>query len=97
MIARWHFTISKIISVQSVPHKNQISTFDTRIFDIMANYHSVIDLLNLDVAIIVCYRDREMHLKIFINYMNSFLISQNSSARIYVIEQVSIHRNIYLV
>ena len=46
-------------------------------------------MFNLDVAIIVPYRDRTIHLKIFINYMNTFLLFQNSSARIYIVEQVS--------
>ena len=40
------------------------------------------------VAIIVPYRNREIHLKIFTNYMATFLHRQNSSAKIYVIEQV---------
>ena len=43
---------------------------------------------NISVAIIVPYRQRTTQLTIFTNYMSNFLKGQNSTASIYVIEQV---------
>ena len=41
------------------------------------------------VAIIVPYRDREQHLRIFLNHMHPILRRQKISYRIFVVEQVS--------
>jgi hypothetical protein len=41
------------------------------------------------VAIIVPYRDREPHLKLFLNHMHSFLQQQSIEYSIYIIEEVS--------
>ena len=40
------------------------------------------------VAIIVPYRDREQHLKIFLNFMHSFLMAQQLEYAIFVVELV---------
>lgn len=41
------------------------------------------------VAILVPYRDRDTHLRIFINHMHSFLIRQQLEYGIYIVELVS--------
>ena len=41
------------------------------------------------IAIIVSYRDREEHLKIFLYYMHAFLQTQKVQYGIYVVEMVS--------
>lgn len=43
------------------------------------------------VAILVPFRDRESHLRIFLNHMHAFLMKQQLEYAIYVIEQVNIH------
>ena len=40
------------------------------------------------VAIIVPFRDRHLHLRIFLNHMHQFLLKQNIEYRIYIIEEV---------
>ena len=42
------------------------------------------------VAIVIPYRDREEHLRIFLNHMHPILQRQKISYRIFVVEQVSI-------
>jgi hypothetical protein len=42
------------------------------------------------VAIIVPFRDRHLHLRIFLNHMHQFLQKQNVEYRIYIIEEVSL-------
>ena len=41
------------------------------------------------VAIIVPYRNREFHLRLFLNYMHPFLQKQRLDYRIYIIEEVN--------
>ena len=41
------------------------------------------------VAIVVPYRDREIHLKLFLNHMHKILPSQQIDYSIYIVEQVS--------
>lgn len=43
------------------------------------------------VAIIIPFRDRESHLRIFLNHMHAFLMKQQLEYAIYVIEQVNRH------
>lgn len=40
------------------------------------------------VAIVVPYRDRDLHLRLFLNYMHPFLQKQQIEYRIYIIEEV---------
>lgn len=42
------------------------------------------------VAILVPYRDRENHLKLFLKHMHSFLQAQHIEYRIFIIEQVKV-------
>ena len=47
-------------------------------------------LAHSKVAIIVPYRDRDMHLRVFLNHMHSFLNKQSIDYAIYIIEEVYI-------
>ena len=40
------------------------------------------------VAIIVPYRDRDAHLRVFLNHMHNFLMKQSIDYAIYIIEEV---------
>lgn len=42
------------------------------------------------VAILIPFRDRESHLRIFLNHMHTFLMKQQLEYGIYVVEQVTI-------
>lgn len=42
------------------------------------------------VAILIPFRDRENHLRIFLNHMHAFLMKQQLEYGIYVVEQVTI-------
>ena len=46
------------------------------------------------VAIIIPYRDREEHLRIFLNHMHPFLQKQQLDYGIYIVEQVSNTQNV---
>ena len=46
------------------------------------------------VAIIIPYRDREEHLRIFLNHMHPFLQKQQLDYSIYIVEQVSNTQNV---
>lgn len=48
------------------------------------------------VAILIPFRDREIHLGIFFNHMHAFLIKQHLEYGIYVVEQVTIFSNFIL-
>ena len=77
-----------------VPIKTTVSTWET-----IAEANAVVrpggewspaDCRNTEkVAIVVPYRDREQHLRIFLNHMHPILRRQRISYRIFVVEQVS--------
>lgn len=47
------------------------------------------------VAILVPFRDRESHLRIFLNHMHAFLMKQQLEYAIYVVELVGLIHDVY--
>ena len=83
--------LCSLISVGHIRHRVSVNVTVPTWESLNANIHvsSLNDTAATNtVAIVVPYRDRESHLKLFLQHMHPFLQKQKLTYRIYVIEQV---------